>query len=543
MNSFLQAIGGLGLFLLGMIIMTDALRSLAGKTIRNALMRFTHNPFSGAVTGALATATLQSSSATTVAAVGFVSAGLITFPESLGIIFGANVGTTITGWLVALIGFKLQLGNLMLAVIFAGVMLRLFGSGRISNTGMGIAGFALIFVGISIMQQGMGSLQTMVTPVVFPTDTLSGRLILVAIGVLITIVTQSSSAGVAAALTALFTGTINFEQAAALVIGMDVGTTFTALVATIGGSVNSRRTGFSHVTYNIMTAAGALILLTPYTQLWESIAPGALNSNAEIALVAFHTTFNILGVIFVLPFTSVFARFIQRLIPDIADAYTESLDRKLLVEADLALTAAEASIHSELSALLKYLVKMLDKESVDTKINLPDLRAAIDETQAYIDLIHLEKSSQPGWDILISIIHSLDHMQRLYERCEEDEDRAIAVKQTPELNHYVNIIITGVKQIIDDIENNKWQEAAETATEFASMMTKEASNIRQQVMNNVAQGKIDVPTGTESLEGIRWLRRVSAHILRIIHYQAKVQQQLLKEPTSADLRNDIQGNR
>ncbi|MBT8135215.1 MAG: Na/Pi symporter, partial [Gammaproteobacteria bacterium] len=495
-----------------------------------------YNPFTGAVTGAIATATLQSSSATTVAAVGFVSAGLITFPESLGIIFGANVGTTITGWLVALIGFKLQLGDLMLAIIFAGVLLRLSGVGRISNAGMGIAGFALIFIGISSMQQGMGGLQELVTPDTFPTDTIIGRLVLVAIGVLITIVTQSSSAGVAAALTAVFTGTINFEQAAALVIGMDVGTTFTALVATIGGSVNSRRTGFSHVIYNIMTAAGALLLLTPYTQIWESIAPGALASNAEIALVAFHTTFNTLGVIFVLPFTSFFARFMQKLIPDIADAYTESLDRKLLTEPDLALAATAASIHSELNALLRYLVSMLDEKSVEKKVNLSDLRIAIEETQAYIDLIHLEKSSQPGWGTLISIIHSLDHMQRLYERCEEDEDRAIAVMRTPELNDYMNIVITGVRQIIDDIENNNWQEAAERATEFTSIISKEARNIRQLVMNNVAQGKINVPTGTESLEGIRWLRRVSAHILKIVHYQAKVQQQLLtnqSEPESA----------
>ena len=149
MNTLLQTIGGLGLFLLGMIIMTEALRSLAGQIIRNALMRFTRNPLSGAVTGAISTAVLQSSSATTVAAVGFVGAGLITFPESLGIIFGANIGTTITGWLVALIGFKLQLGTLMFPVIFIGVMLRLFGNKRISNIGMGIAGFALIFIGIS----------------------------------------------------------------------------------------------------------------------------------------------------------------------------------------------------------------------------------------------------------------------------------------------------------------------------------------------------------------------------------------------------------
>lgn len=528
MNTLLQVIGGLGLFLLGMIIMTEALRSLAGKIIRNALMRFTRNPLSGAVTGAISTAVLQSSSATTVAAVGFVSVGLITFPESLGIIFGANIGTTITGWLVALIGFKLQLGTLMFPIIFIGVMLRLFGNKRISNIGMGIAGFALIFIGISTMQQGMSSLQEIVTPDIFPTDSLTGRLMLVGIGVLITTITQSSSAGVAVALTAIFTGTINFEQAAALVIGMNVGTSFTAIVATIGGSVSSRRTGFSHVVYNIMTAIGAMILLTPYTHIWESIAPGALISNAEIALVAFHTTFNTLGVIFILPFTSVFARFIQKLIPDKTDAYTESLDSKLLTEPDLALTATEASIHSELTALLKHLMAMLDKKEVDKRINLTALQTAINETYAYIDLIHLEKSNQPSWNTLISIIHSLDHMQRLHERCEEDEDRAIVVTLAPELKEYVSIIISSVNQIINDIENNNWHEAAERATEFASKISKEASDIRQQIMSNVAEGKINVPTGTDRLEGIRWLRRVSAHILRIIHYQAKAQQQLRK---------------
>ena len=110
----LQALGGLGLFLLGMIIMTEGLRELAGDAIRSALMRFTSSPVSGAATGAISTAILQSSSATTVAAVGFVGAGLMTFGSSLGIIFGANVGTTITGWLVALFGFKLKLGAVML---------------------------------------------------------------------------------------------------------------------------------------------------------------------------------------------------------------------------------------------------------------------------------------------------------------------------------------------------------------------------------------------------------------------------------------------
>ena len=529
MTTVFQAIGGLGLFLLGMIIMTGALRSVAGEMIRVALMRFTRSPLSGAVTGAASTAILQSSSATTVAAVGFVGAGLMSFSESLGIIFGANIGTTITGWLVALLGFKLQIGTLLLPVIFIGVALRLFARGRLAEAGLALAGFGLIFVGIDYMQQGMSGLQGLVTPEVFPPDSMLTRLKLVAIGVLITILTQSSSAGVAAALTAVFTGAINFEQAAALVIGMDVGTTVTAAMATIGGSAGSKRTGFSHVIYNLMTGVGALILLTPYTMVWEALAPGQLIENAEIALVAFHTAFNTLGVIVVLPFTRQFARMMQALITDRADAYTQNLDRSLLKEPDVALTATQASIHTELLALLKHLKAILDEQSQRDMVNLSDLQSALDETHAYVDLIHLEKDNTGSWKTLMAVVHTLDHMQRLHERCEEDINRAVAAKQTFELEPYVELVSQTIKQIISDIENNCWNEAEDHAKEVASVMSKDASEIRKQILTKVGTGEISVLAGTTCLEGIRWLRRVSAHVLRIIHHQASAQKMLGKK--------------
>jgi len=141
----LQAIGGLGLFLLGMIVMTEGLRALAGDNIRAALMRFTHNPLSGAVSGTVGTAILQSSSAMTVMAVGFVGAGLMSFPEALGIIFGTNIGTTITGWIVALFGFKFKIGIVVLPLIFMGAVLRLFTRNKLAMAGYTCAGFGLIF--------------------------------------------------------------------------------------------------------------------------------------------------------------------------------------------------------------------------------------------------------------------------------------------------------------------------------------------------------------------------------------------------------------
>lgn len=526
MNELLQSIGGLGIFLLGMYVMTEALQALAGKMLRNALMRFTHTPVTGAVSGAVATAILQSSSATTVATVGFVGAGLLGFSESLGIIFGANIGTTITGWLVALLGFKLKLGLVMLPAIFVGILLRLFSSGRPAHIGLFLAGFGLIFVGISTMQEGMQGLQTIVTPQIFPADTLAGRLKLLGIGIVITVVTQSSSAGVAAALTALYTGAIGFEQAAALVIGMDVGTTVTAAMATIGGSVNARRTGFSHVVYNLLTGTGAFFLLTPYVMLLQKFSPAMLSDNAEIALVMFHSSFNLLGVIFILPFTDRFARLITWLFPNRADAYTQNLDKKLLSETDVALTAAIESVHSEFLALLIYCKQVLDNKPLEQAPDLRELQSALDETHNYVDQIHLQKKHMPDWQILMAMIHSLDHLQRLHERCDEDIERALTACQAPELSRYVELANRKLTAIIEDVSSNRWQQALKDASELATVLSTDATGIRQQITAKIASGEISVPEGTRYFEAVRWLRRVTSHILRIARHQQKAQQLL-----------------
>ncbi len=494
--------------------MTDSLKTLAGDAIRNVLMRFTRSPLSGALTGALSTAILQSSSATTVAAVGFVNAELLSFSAALGIIFGANIGTTIKGWVVALIGFKLNLSTVVLPLVFVGAVLRLFSSGRWAHWGMVLAGFGLIFVGITLLQQGMSDLQGVISFEHLPADNLASRLLLVGIGIIFTLITQSSSAGVAATLTALFSGLINFEQAAALVIGMDVGTTVTALMATIGGSVGARRTGYSHVVYNCFTAAGALLLITPYVWSWEYFSPGALENNSEVALVAFHTLFNILGVILVLPFTSQFARLIQTLIPDKEIPFTDKLDKQLLEQPNLALNAVQASVKKELLALLCHLSALLENRA-DKLINLKSMQSALDHTHAFIDDIHLQSGDGADWQRLIALIHTLDHMQRLHERFEEEEYRASAARNTPELKVEREQMIANIKSIADNIETMHWHKAKQLANSTALEMEKDAPTLRHSVMANIGSGKISVPEGTARVEAIRWMRRVSKHIARI----------------------------
>src|SRR5690606_14694255 len=192
------------------------------EALRSILTRFVSGPVSGVGWGALVTALVQSSTATTLTTVGFVSAGLLTFTQAVGVIFGANLGTTSTGWIVSQLGFKISLGAISPPLVLLGVAMRLLGRGRLAHAGMAVAGFGLLFIGIDMLQDGMGGLSSRVSPADMPGTVESGlvaRLILVVAGCIMTIIVQSSSAAMATTLAAVASGAIGLEQAAALIVG------------------------------------------------------------------------------------------------------------------------------------------------------------------------------------------------------------------------------------------------------------------------------------------------------------------------------------
>ncbi|WP_151900814.1 Na/Pi cotransporter family protein [Sulfurimonas hydrogeniphila] len=519
-----QAFGGIGIFILGMIIMTQGLHALAGDTIRNALIRFTKTPTTGVITGAVSTAVLQSSSATTVAAVGFVSAGLLTFPQALGIIFGANIGTTITGWMVALLGFKLKLGTLVLPFILVGSSLKLFSKGKAADIGFAIAGFGLIFVGISFMQEGMSVYKDIISPEYFPGDSFFGRFELFLLGILVTIITQSSSAGVAATLTMIYGGAISFEQGAALVVGMDVGTTVTAALATIGGSTEVKRTGFSHVVYNIFTGIAALFLIAPYTLFFESFAPGFFMQQAEIVLVLFHTFFNFLGVIAIIPFTIPFAHLMEKIIPEPKQKYIQDFDPALLENIPLALSVVQKSLENEFKTLLRYMLYLLGAKKNAHKINLHTFDKLLDETQNFLDKINLKNTQDANWQRLISLIHVIDHLQRLFDRCREDEHKALFLQSSPllvlEKNQFIGLIQTSLQLL----EKTSLQELANYTQQSNYDIDRKTEQKREEITLLMADGTVSIDEGTYHLEAIRWLQRSSVHITRIAYH---LQQALL----------------
>ena len=517
MNQWFDLLGGLGVFLLGVVVMTDGLRGLAGDALRDALTRFTRSPYSGAATGAISTAILQSSSATTVAAVGFVGAGLLTFPQALGVIFGANIGTTITGWLVALLGFKLELKTAVMPLILLGVLLKLFGRGRAEPAGFALAGFGLIFVGIAAMQSGMAGFQGQVTPADFPPNTWVGRFQLVLLGVLITLVTQSSSAGVAAALTAVHAGAISFEQAAALVIGMDVGTTSTALFATLGSASETRRTGYSHVVYNLFTGLFAFLFLLPYVAVWQWLVPGAIYLQAELALVGFHTLFNILGTLAVLPLTRHFANLMMRLVPDRPSQLVGLLDRQLLKDAPVALEAVRVTLVDLFAAQIQYCLALMRKQDGANPERLAELAQAVETCQAYLDQIHSHPQREREWQFLKACLHTVDHLQRMQSRLASPKE-AQCWQSASQLIDAGTSLDGGLRELRNLLNKREWSGAAQRASSMAERIGTEEAKQRETVIADIASGREDTVNGDLLLAALVWMQRIGDHCWRASHH-------------------------
>ncbi len=333
--------GGLGLFLLGMSMMSEGLKLAAGPALERILQRSTRTRWHALGSGMLVTALVQSSSAVTVATIGFVNAGLLSLGPALWVLFGANVGTTMTGWIVALLGLKFKIEGLALPLIGLGVLLRLTGAGRRRGAlGDALAGFGLLFLGIALLQQAFTGLSARLE---LPQGE-GGLAVLaqVGAGALMTVLMQSSSASMAIALTAAQGGLLSTQGAAAVVIGANIGTTVTALLAAIGATANARRAAAAHVIFNGLTGLVALALL-PWMISALGLAREALGLPPDPAakLALFHTSFNLLGVLLMWPLAATLTRFLQARFRAREDdeAMPRHLDQTVLAVPALALDA------------------------------------------------------------------------------------------------------------------------------------------------------------------------------------------------------------
>jgi phosphate:Na+ symporter len=515
-----QLLGGVGLFLIGMILMSDGLKSAAGTALQTVLERFTGNRFTAFFSGVGLTALVQSSSATTITTIGFVSAGLLSFSAAIGVILGANVGTTSTGWIVSLLGFRLNVAAFALPFIGIGALLRLLSDGRRAHFGMALAGFGLIFVGIDFLQQGMGGLADRIDLSVLQVTTLGGRLLLVMVGAVMTVLLQSSSAAVAMTLTALHSGAIGFEQAALLVIGQNLGTTVKAVLASIGASVPAQRTAVAHILFNVVTAALTFVAVRPLLALSTFLANAAGRVDPAVEIALFHTIFNLMGVALFLPLTGPFARFVTRMVPDRGPILTRHLDSSVLRIPAVAVEAAARALREIAAVTLTEGITLLagNQLSRQGQERLWAAQAAMAETRAFVGKIPVVDHEREIYGRRLALLHAGDHIDRLVEACLETEcpvqgkeTQAAATRLVPELENTIAWLRSGREKAQDVVEHVK---------SASKRQAKKRRKHRAWLLEETAAGRTSPDQAHRELESMRWVDRVAYHTWRALRHLA-----------------------
>jgi phosphate:Na+ symporter len=324
---FLTLIGSMGLFLYGMKLMSEALQKVAGGKLRNFLAAMTSNRVTGVITGISITAIIQSSSATTVMIVSFVNAGLLTLTESAGVIMGANIGTTVTAWIIAILGFKVKMSFLSLPIIGIGFPLIFSKKTRNQSWGEVLVGFALLFIGLESLKTSVPNIGENPDMLEFLKDFtgmgLGSTLIFLVIGTLLTVVIQSSSATMALTLVMCNNGWISFESAAAMVLGENIGTTITANIAAMVANASAKRAARLHFLFNVVGVIWVISILPFFLKGVDSLTISVSGKSAftnagsiPIALSFFHTFFNISNVLLQIWFVKYLVILVQKMVPD-----------------------------------------------------------------------------------------------------------------------------------------------------------------------------------------------------------------------------------
>ncbi|MEY3774656.1 MAG: hypothetical protein RLZZ129_1436 [Verrucomicrobiota bacterium] len=322
----LSILGSLGMFLFGMKIMSESLQKLSGERLRGIMRTMTGNRFAGVGTGFLVTCMVQSSSASTVMMVSFVNAGLLTLVEAIGMIMGANIGTTTTFWLVSFFGFKFSISAIALPVMGLALPLLFARKPRLRNLGEFCMGFGLLFIGLMFLKDAVPDIKNNPEVLGFIKDYtgrgLASTLIFLGFGILLTIIVQSSSVAGAITLTMAYKGWIDFPTACAITLGENIGTTITANLAALGGNVQAKRAARVHFIFNVIGVVWAIALFNPFVNFVQDLVPADATDPVHMPLhmAAFHTLFNVLNTALLIGFVPQLARLAERLVKDKATA-------------------------------------------------------------------------------------------------------------------------------------------------------------------------------------------------------------------------------
>ncbi|WP_396229747.1 Na/Pi cotransporter family protein [Cytobacillus sp.] len=524
-----EFLGGLGIFLYGIKTMGDGLQKSAGDRLRDLLDRFTTNPVMGVFAGMLVTILIQSSSATTVITVGLVSAGFMTLRQAIGVIMGANIGTTVTAFIIGI-----DVGAYALPIIaFGAILLFFFKSQKTHNIGQIVFGFGALFYGLELMSGGMKPLRTLEAFHELTLNMSQNPILGVIVGTVFTVIVQSSSATIGI-LQGLFSEQlIDIHAALPVLFGDNIGTTITAILAAIGASVAAKRAAAVHVLFNLIGTTVFLILLKPFTWLIESIQSG-MGLNPEMTIAFAHGIFNASNTLIQLPFVAVLAIIVTKLIPgeDTVMEYKAKHLDPIFIQQSPSIALGQAK--EEVVRMGQFSIRGLEEtcqflKNKNTKhsSNAMQLEEAINNLDRKITdyLIELSRSSLSAHEseehtMLMDTVRDIerigDHYENIIELAEYQQANKVQISDNAaaDLEEMFKLTISTVKESIHALDH-KDRIAALDVVKKEEAIDKMERKLRKQHILRLNEGLCSAQAGIVYVDIVSNLERIGDHAVNI----------------------------
>ncbi|MFA5448200.1 MAG: Na/Pi cotransporter family protein [Sphaerochaeta sp.] len=547
----LQIVGSLGLFLFGIKMLSEGLQKSAGHRMKAILRLMTKNRSISIVTGILITILIQSSSATTVMVVSFVNAGLMNLVQAIGVILGANIGTTFTGWLVALLGFSMDITILALASIAIAAPLMFSKRSRKRDVADILLGFGILFLGLNLMSNSMPDISENVEVMrylsLFNSNTFAMRLIGVLIGTIITVIVQSSSATMAMVLTMSFNGWLGLYTASALILGSKIGTTITAFLASIGTSTEAKRAAWAHIIFNVVGVTLALILFRPLLALVNVFTPGnifsfegtALATRLPFFLAMMATLFSTINMLLFFPFVRQYAGFIEFIVPAKAE-YDEGtyhfkyIGGIFIDSPEIYLLAVRDEIKKMANLACNMLTRYREMFN-NNETEVDDVIHRMKRDEEYADqmqeqLSHfcvrlMQESQTPAnASTLNSLIRVMDELESVTDSCYNlamlSQRRwanrwSFDEETVKDMQEYQNLVQEFLDYVRDRMDRTLTKAEMQKAIEFEEQINEWRTRLSATIQDRLSEGEGDVKVELLLLEKVRHLEHIGDYCTNI----------------------------
>ncbi|MDP4529259.1 Na/Pi cotransporter family protein [Alkalimonas delamerensis] len=553
---FLQLIGSLGIFIFGMKIFSEGLQKIAGHRLKSILGGMTRNRLTGVLTGFGTTAITQSSTTTTVMAVSFVNAGLLTFVQSTGVIMGANIGTTITAWMVALFGFKFQITPIAVAVIGVFFAFLFSSNSRLRNIAEAMVGFGILFIGLNFIKDAVPDINN--NPAMFAfLDAFTdygylSLLLFVVVGAILTLLTQSSSAATAITLVMLFEGWISFPIAAAMILGENIGTTVTANIAALVGNVHAKRAARFHFFFNIVGVLWMMAIIFPMLSLMDTAvqyftgnpvsvmdSTQEARANATLALSLFHTTFNVLNVVLLFAFVPYLIRFVEYIQPDRGgedeEFHLRYISAGVMTSPGLSVAQAQKEIQ-QFAGVIEKMHESVNELLFDPDSNREKLMEKIQKYEDATDQLEVEISDYlvrvsehtnlEHWmteriRFMQTMINDMERIADIYYQVSKLSERMVETKSSwPEdASKEMAVMMTALQHSIVAMKNNVAKEPSAVSLKDAIVLEDKIDKLRDEYRNNhygrLEAGDYAPRAGVIFIDMLNRLERIGDHVLNV----------------------------